>query len=183
MTKVVIDELWAMNISAATLYNIERTVDDNPEGGGGATYIQIGKSLVADLLGFLNAKYPAKGQTIEIDVGDFSRPTLPPQPVVFSSKSQERMRISNQNRHRASRHPAWSPTVGFPTLKPGQGTIDAKVLLDQIGGLRIWIARAPDGSYWAGYTIGTPSKSAALQPFANIAYGKRGGYWKYSPKP
>ena len=183
MSKIAIDELWAMNVSAATLYNIERAVDDNPEGGGGATYIQIGKSLVPDLLTFLRSGYPAPGQTIDLSAGDMTRPTLPPQPVVFQSKSQERMRISNQNRHRASRHPAWSPASGFPTLGRGQRTPAAQALLDRIGGLRIFIARAPDSSCWAGFTTGAPDRATALLPFANIAYGKRGGYWKHTPKP
>jgi len=183
MAKVAIDELWAMNISAATLYNIERAVDDNPHGGGGATYIQVGKSLVDDLLIFLKENYPGNGQTIEIMVGDMRRPNIAPQPVVFSSKSQGRMRISNQNRHRASRHPAWSPTVGFPSLSAGQKTPDAKLVLDKINGLHIFIAKAKDGSFWAGFTSGMPDKKTALLPTSKILYGKsKGGYWKYEAK-
>ena len=179
MKQPLLEELWAMNISGATLYNIERTVKDNPVGGGGATYIQVGKSLVDGLLVFLRENYPGNGQTIEIMMGDFSRPNISPQPIVFSSKSQGRMRISNQNRHRAIRHPAWSSAAGFPSLTAGQKTDDAKLLLQNIGGLRIFIARAEDSSLWAGFNTGAPNKNVKDPSLRNILYGKKGGHWKY----
>lgn len=179
--KIEISELWSMRISAATLYNIERTTDDNPEGGGGAVYIQVAKGLVADLLLFLRSEYPSNGEVIELRVGNFLSPSRPQEILTFSSKSQGRMRIANQNRHRAVRLSAWSPDEGFPSLEAGQNTQDARAVLEGIGGLRIFLVRGEDGNIWAGYTIGEANAAQAKQPFASINWGTTtsGGYWKY----
>lgn len=179
--RIEIAELWSMRISAATLYNIERTTDDNPQGGGGAVYIQVAKGLVAGLLQFLRSDYPENGEIIEVQVGNFLRPTQPQETLTFSSKSQGRMRIANQNRHRATRLSAWSPDEGFPTLEAGQNTEDAHVVLEEMEGLRIFLVRGEDGNVWAGYTIGEANEAEAKQPFASINWGRStsGGYWRY----
>lgn len=182
--KIEIAELWSMRISAATLYNIERTLDDNPVGGGGAVYIQVARGLVADLLQFLSSKYPNNGEVIELEVGNFLIPEKPKERLTFSSKSQGRMRIANQNRHRATRLSAWSPEGGFPSLEAGQNTADARVLLEHIGGLRIFLVKGEEGDVWAGYTVGEADEAQAKQPFAAINWGTAtsGGYWKYEEK-
>jgi hypothetical protein len=179
--EIEIAELWSMRISPATLYNIERTTDDNPVGGGGAVYIQIAKGLVADFLKFIRSEYPENGEVIELQVGNFMSPTSPQKTLTFSSKSQGRMRIANQNRHRAERLSAWSSDEGFPSLKAGQNTEDARALLEEIGGLRIFLVRGEDGNIWAGYTIGEANDAEAKQPFASINWGTEtsGGYWQY----
>lgn len=173
-----------MRISAATLYNIERTTDDNPVGGGGAVYIQIAKGLVVDLLRFLRAEYPDNGDVLEVKVGNFLRPLQLPEILTFSSKSQGRMRIANQNRHRARRLSAWLPRENFPSLEAGQDTDDARNVLKEIGGLRIFLVRGEDGKIWAGYTIGEANIAEAKQPFASINWGTStsGGYWQYEGK-
>lgn len=182
--RIEIAELWSMRISAATLYNIERTTDDNPVGGGGAVYIQVAGGLVADLLQFLRSEYPNNGEVIELEVGNFLSPTKPKEMLTFSSKSQGRMRIANQNRHRAIRLSAWSPEEGFPSLEAGQNTEDARAVLEQIGGLRIFLVRGEDGDVWAGYTVGEANEAQAKQPFAAINWGTAtsGGYWRYEEK-
>lgn len=170
-----------MRISAATLYNIERTTDDNPVGGGGAVYIQVAKGLVAGLLQFLKSEYPDNGEVLEVKVGNFLEPSQAQETLTFSSKSQGRMRIANQNRHRAKRLSAWSPEEGFPSLGAGQNTEEARVVLEEIKGLRIFLVRGDDGNIWAGYTIGEANAAEAKQPFASINWGTStsGGYWQY----
>lgn len=179
--RIDIAELWSMRISAATLYNIERTTDDNPIGGGGAVYIQVAKGLVTDLLRFLRSEYPNNGEVIDLEVGNFLSPLKPQETLTFSSKSQGRMRIANQNRHRAVRLSAWSSDEGFPRLEAGQNTEDARAVLEEIGGLRIFLVRGEDGNIWAGYTIGEANEAQAKQPFASINWGAEtsGGYWRY----
>lgn len=180
MEQLILDELWAMNISGSSFYNIERIPEDRPQGGDGQTYIQVNKRSVDGLLVLLGENYPGNGQSIEIMVGDVLRPNIPPQPLVFKSKSQGRMRIANQNRHRATRHPAWSSAVGFPSLTAGQNTADANLLLQNIGGIRIFIARTADDSLWAGFTTGAPNNNVLDPSLSNILYGDKGGHWKYA---
>jgi hypothetical protein len=181
---VKIHELWSLRLNPSDLYNIERELNDNPETGGGHTYIQIPKGQVNNLLNFLHEEYPPNGVDISLNVGDRIKPEAPSEKIQFWSKSANRMRISQQNRHRHSRLTAWSPARGFPVLKPHQTTDDAKKVLNSIGGLHIYLARGTDDFVWAGFTVGTPSARESKLPFANILWGIKnpGGYWIYSEK-
>jgi hypothetical protein len=174
-------ELWSLRIRGSDLYNIERSLHDNPPGGGGHTYIQVPRVLVSDLLAFLcEPKMPPNGVPITVDVGNQARPDVPPQRLEFWSKSAGRMRIARQNRHRHSRLSAWLPAAGFPSLQSGQTTDDANKLLNELGGVHIYLARDTDGKVWAGYTKGAPTAKQQQQPFANILWGNSpGGYWKH----
>ncbi len=177
---IEIHELWSLRLNPSDLYNIERTRDDNPVGGGGDTYIQVPKNQVNNLLSFLHDKYPPNGVSITLSVGNQAKPGSVTENIEFKSKSASRMRISNQNRHRQPRLSAWSPGNGFPVLKPSQNTDDARDLLKNIGGLHIFIARGVEGTIWAGYTTGTPSANEKELPFTNILWGNSpGGYWIY----
>ncbi len=177
---VIIKELWSLKLNPSDLYNIERTINDNPDGGGGHTYIQVPKGQVVNLLSFLKKKYPQNGVAISLSVGNQANPGAAPEQVEFWAKSLGRMRIAQQNRHRHSRLTAWSPSNNFPVLQPNQTTSDAKVLLVGLGGLHIYIARGDNDAVWAGYTTGTPSAEDSKLPFASILWGAtRGGYWIY----
>ena len=177
---IKISELWSLRLNPSDLYNIERTLNDNPIGGGGDTYIQVPKGQVEPLLNFLKKDYPANGVPIELLIGNPNKPNIEPEKVEFCSKSAGRMRISNQNRHRQPRLSAWLPSANFPVLQQNQTTDDARTLLEDIGGLHIYIARGLDNSVWAGFTIGKPSTEEAELPFANILWGtSRGGHWIY----
>lgn len=179
-TDVNINELWSLRINPSDLYNIERTSDDNPPGGGGHTYIQIPRSQVQSLLEFLHDEYPPNGFAIRLPVFDRTNPEAPPEEIEFWAKSAGRMRISRQNRHRHSRLTAWSPERGFPTLEPFDTTENAKELLDAIGGLHIFLARGENNLVWAGYTTGIPNPENARLPFADILWGESpGGLWAY----
>jgi hypothetical protein len=175
-----IDELWSLKVTPSDLYNIERSWSDRPAKGGGHLYIQVPTSLVDPLLRFLRKTYPPNGVPLILEVNNRAQPDLPVEPLEFWAKSEGRMRIARQNRHRHSRLRAWTPEMGFPSLEAYQDTTDATNLLNSIGGLHIYLARAADGTVWAGYTTGRPSKEEAQLPFANILWGEsRGGYWRY----
>lgn len=176
-------EVWALRIDPSDLYNIERVRGDNPAGGGGHTYIQIPHAMVAPTLKFLRARLPSLGQAIILDVKDPGHRQAPANQIEFWRKSDDlngrpRMRIARQNRHRHARLPAWSPAAQFPILGAGQKTADARTLLRQIGGLRIWLARDANGDVWSGFTRGRPSAADSALPYAHVAWGNGpGGYW------
>ncbi|PYT00667.1 MAG: hypothetical protein DMF63_06415 [Acidobacteria bacterium] len=175
-----IDELWSLKLKPSDLYNIERWPSDKPATGGGHTYIQVPKRLVADVLAFLREAYPDKGVPVILEVNNRARPDLEAERLEFWEKSSGRMRIARQNRHGQARLRAWSPEMGFPSLEQYQDTGDAATLLDSIGGLHIYLARAADGTVWAGYTVGNPSEADSQLPFADILWGDSpGGYWRY----
>jgi len=175
-----IQELWSLRVNPSDLYNIERPRDVNPESGGGHTYIQVPTGQVESTLRFLNEAYPPNGVPLIIKVHDQTHPNLAPEQVEFWAKSAGRMRIAQQNRHRHARLTAWSPSRGFPELVSNATTDDARTLLNDIGGLHLYLARAENGVVWAGFTTGEPSVKESRLPFANILWGNsRGGYWIY----
>lgn len=177
---VKIDELWSLRLNPSDLYNIERTLNDNPDTGGGHTYIQVPRRQVDNLLMFLHERYPQNGIAIRLEVGDSRSPDTGRERLEFWSKSAGRMRIAQQNRYRHSRLTAWSPQRKFPSLRPGETTEDAKRLLNGEGGLHIYLARGVDGFVWAGFTTGAPSLKELKLPFVGILWGNSpGGYWKY----
>lgn len=174
---VDVDELWSYRPNASDLYNIERTV--NPERGGGARYIQIRKSQLGNLLQFLRLPRVPDSK-VSLNVRSIRAPDKV-DVIEFDAKSQERMRIANQNRHWRTRAYGWSPAAGFPTLAPTETTDDAARLIRSLGGFHIYLARDVDSTVWADYTTGSvpPPKMADL-PFVDILFGASdGGYWQY----
>lgn len=172
-----IDELWSYRPNASDLYNIERSI--NPVGGGGARYIQIRKSQLADLLMFLDLPR-VPNSPVSLPVKSHFDP-MSSDIIDFDVKSQDRMRIANQNRNFSHRVAGWSPKAGFPMLGPSDTTQDAEKLLNAIGGLRIYLVRDEHAQVWAGFTKGAvaPPEVANL-PFASLLYGNTdGGYWRF----
>jgi len=171
-----IGEIWSYRPNASDLYNIERT--ENPQGGGGARYIQIRKSRLDDLLQFLELSEVPDAK-VSLNVRSIKVPERV-DAIEFDSKSQERMRIANQNRHWRTRAYGWSPAAGFPTLGPTQTTDDAAQLITSLGGLHIYLVRDVNDKVWAGYTTGSvPSPEDARLPFIEMLYTGDGGYWRY----
>jgi hypothetical protein len=170
-------EVWSYRPNASDLYNIERTV--NPDGGGGQRYIQIRKSQLPDLLKFLGLRHVPDSK-VSLSVRSHYDPGKV-DVIEFDSKSQERMRIANQNRNWSTRASGWSPEAGFPSLGPTEDTGDARRLIESIGGLHIYLVRDVNCKVWAGYTKGAapPPEDAGL-PFIGMLYGADdGGYWRY----
>ena len=174
----VIEELFALRINPSDLSNIERPPGTGPATGGGQLYIQVGQQMVEHLLRFLRQLDPGP---IDLTVASVGRPELR-DVVQFDNKSQGRMRIRNQNRHRTGRVPAWSPANGFPSLpEEAASTADARRLITSLGGLHVFLARVADGTVWAGYTVGTLDDRGGELPFAPLLSGDaEGGYWAYA---
>ena len=76
--------------------------------------------------------------------------------IEFKSKSGDRLRISNQNRQQigSMRHPAWTKKYGFPQAPDDVEDRAAAAPFFPDGGLRIYIIRATNGEYYAGFTKG-----------------------------
>lgn len=172
-----IDEVWSYRPNASDLYNIERT--KNPIGGGGARYIQIRRGQIPDLLRFLGLPR-VPDDPIALTVRSHFEPDKS-DVIVFNTKSQERMRIANQNRQFSSRARGWSPAAGFPTLQPTETTRDAQRIIDNLGGLHIYLVRDVEGAVWAGFTTGSvPPPEWADLPFVDGLFGSSdGGYWRF----
>jgi hypothetical protein len=172
-------ELWTRKLQPFELYNIERRHNDNPNTGGGELYIQVPETRVPSLLQFLRAPMPPLGAYISLQVKNPAQPNAAPEALQFWAKSQGRMRTGPVNRFRASniRPGGWSPAAGFPTLPSGHGTAQARVLLNGLGGVRVFLARDGAGDIWAGFTQGPPTPAQAALHYANIAWAGQGGYW------
>lgn len=174
----VIEELWAHRLNASDLSNVERYPGDGPEGGGGQLYIQLGKLQVPAALKFLRVQYndlPVRVEVTNIGTGAMSW-------LEFDTKSNGRMRLPNQNRHRGTRLPAWSAAVGFPQLPRSEAVTAtaANTAWRALGGLHIFLARDDQDVVWAGFTKGVVTGV----PFAALVSGAHpGGYWKYEPAP
>lgn len=175
-------ELWTKKLNPSELYAIERRANDNPVGGGGQLYIQVTEKQAPGLLKFLKAQMPLLGHSIGVQVKNPALPNAAAQTLEFWAKSQDRMRTGPLNRFRASsiRPGGWSPApaAGFPTLPAGHRTAQAKQLLNQLGGIRIFLARDANGDVWAGFTQGAPTAAERQLPYSRIAWApSSGGYW------
>jgi hypothetical protein len=177
---VPIAELWSQRVNPSDLYNIERPIGDGPATGGGQLYIQIGKQSATNVLSFLNEKYPEQGDPIRLApraIGMPGRSGI----IEIAEKSAGRLRIPNQNRFRAVRHPAWAPENNFPFLDPQDcSTEAAQEVIQSLGGLHIFLAMDPDGELWAGFTTGQQDASTNPSLAAILSGNHPGGLWRAS---
>ena len=177
MKPIEINELWSMKLTPNDLYSIERGLANKPDGGDGQSYIQIAKKNVPNLLTFVGKNY--SNLPINLEVHNFFTLSGGVERINLSSKSGGRMRFANQNRHRAPRLTAWSNTHGFPVLGKNDDTDIAEETLNQIGGVRLFLARSVNGGVYAGFTQGEADEQESEQPFAEQLWGSaaKGGYW------
>ena len=177
MKPIEINELWSMKLTPSDLYNIERGEGEGPVGGGGQGFIQIAKKNVLNLLKFVGKNY--SDLPINLEVHNFFTLSGGVERINLSSKSGGRMRFNNQNRHRTPRLTAWSNTHGFPVIGKNDATDIAKETLNQIGGVRLFLARSVNGEVYAGFTQGEADEQESEQPFAEQLWGSaaKGGYW------
>ena len=172
--------VWSQKVTGSTLYNIERPLGDNPNSGGGQLYIQVSSTSVDELLSFLGEKYPTNGNPIRVSARAMGNPSLQADLEIYS-KSAGRLRIANQNRFRAARHPAWLPEYGFPYLEPNNcSTEAANMLLESISGLHIFLAFDINDVLWAGFVKGALHDPKMDQKLIEILSGNhRGGLWRF----
>ena len=156
MADRTVTAIWWRVLKPGEFFNIERRPDLVP-GGGGARYIEIPKSLVADTIRF----FEQDGLTV--DENGFTINAVPIKSgvkdtslITFAPKTGSRLRIANQNRQAMPnrRHPAWRVEAGFPVAPDTvESTEEASKFLPD-GGIRIFIAKLNDTTYLAGFTAG-----------------------------
>jgi len=158
-------------VTPADFFEIERGRSASSAGGGGQSYFSISfAGLTYEQLGrFLDVAPPDR---IGIDrptvtlpaVGVAEKPEVTAS-LVFAPRYQppntdDRYRITRQNRQFQRRHPAWTPDRGFPTAP------DAVQRGDPIPDLtytKIYVLRLDDGGYLAGF-FDSPTPPAGLPP-------------------
>lgn len=171
-----VDLVWWRQIQPGEFFNIER--DPNlVQGGGGARYIEIPKSLVANTQKFLDV-VPTQDEPTEAVIS--AHVIGSPQVVgslSFLRKAGGRMRIANQNRQATpdSRHPAWRAENGFPKAVDNvKSSEEAKAFYPQ-GGLRIFIVRTTEFDYYAGFNKGFPPEHLAQDHWTRRLYSRGAG--------
>lgn len=150
-----IDKIWWRNVQLGEFYNIER--HHQIEGGGGALYIEIPRSMVPVTLEFLGVPTAdvENLDAITIDAKVVGAPGMSG-PIEFHRKKGHRMRIARQNRQQpgSQRHPAWTVGRGFPMAPDDvRNREEARAYFPE-GGLRIYVARTFEGEFYAGFTKG-----------------------------
>lgn len=151
--QIDVESIWWRNVPEGEFYNVERHPSVT-QGGQGALYFEIPKSLVPATLDFLGL--PGTGSLpFTIQAGVVGVPGASG-PIEFQRKAGDRMRIVRQNRQMAGgqRHPAWTVGRGFPTAPDDVQSKDEALPYFPDGGLRIFIAKTFDGEYYAGFTTG-----------------------------
>ena len=155
-----IHSIWHRKITPGDFFNIERSAEAGPAGGGGQRYIDIPDSVREGLFRMLDLTPPAE------DGG-----TWPPAHIMarvigntavtgwlsfeLNRASERRYRIANQNRQAAGgvRHPAWTAGNGFPQAADDVATLEeARQYIAE--GLRVYIVRSLAGDFYAGFTQG-----------------------------
>jgi hypothetical protein len=173
--KLNINLIWWRNVKPGEFYNIER--HHQIAGGGGSLYIEIPSSMVPATCIFLDiARDTIESQgEFMIQAGVIGQPNLSG-PITFKPKSGGRLRIARQNRQQpnSQRHPAWSPSRGFPTAPDNVPSNDSAKQYFPNGGLRIYIAKTVEGHYYAGFNKGPrPANMQQTDPAWNL-YSEKG---------
>lgn len=78
-------------------------------------------------------------------------------PIHFKSHRRHgTYEITGQNQHndRNTRHPAWTEGMHWPATETPSSPEDAKRILEEIGGIHIYVLRTDDGGFWTGATVG-----------------------------
>jgi Protein NO VEIN, C-terminal len=151
--------LFWRGVTYADFFNIERTRQAGPAGGGGQSYISISfQGLAAeDLARFLGVtpsdRLLAERPTVRLDsVGVVGDPDLRA-PLEFAPRYKEgdpRYRIARQNRQFQTRHPAWSSARGFPVAP--DDVVRGDTRMPDLAYLKIYVAQLDSAEYVAGFT-------------------------------
>lgn len=153
--QIDIESIWWRNVQPGEFYNIERY--HQIRGGGGSLYIEVPSSIVPETLEFLDVSGSNVDAlpVITIEAGVIGLPGASG-PIEFQRKTGGRMRIARQNRQQpnSQRHPAWTTARGFPSAPDDVQNKEEAMPYFPEGGLRIFIAKAFDGSYYAGFNKG-----------------------------
>ena len=155
-----IHSIWHRKITPGDFFNIERSAEAGPAGGGGQRYIDIPDSVREGLFIMLDLIPPAEdggtwpsGRIMARVIGNTAVAGW--LSFELNRVKEKRYRIANQNRQAAGgvRHPAWTADNGFPQAPDDVATLeDARQYI--AGGLRVYIVRSLAGDFYAGFTQG-----------------------------
>jgi hypothetical protein len=149
--------LWWRVLQKGEFFNIERALDAGPDGGGGSLYIEIPKTLAVKAAQFFEQDLALLGEdgfTVQaVPIGATDRVAYP---IDIKLKSNNRLRIANQNRqaNSSTRHPAWSEKAGFPVAPDSVQSTDEASEYFPSGGVRVFVGKVDDGTFIAGFTSG-----------------------------
>ena len=148
-------------VTRGDFFNIERTRQAGPAGGGGQLYIDIplGGSISFRDFGIFVTGHPLDDDAsawphIEIQAFSASTPIVVASLVLTPRRGKNRRyRIANQNRQATEghRHPAWSADRGFPKA-PDDVSSPADPRMPNLSYLKVYIARTDVGEFLAGYS-------------------------------
>lgn len=178
MTGARIVAIWWRELQDGEFFNMERSTRLYANGNG-ALYIEIPKGITAETLTFFD-RTPADllgggFQVLAVPLGSTDGLAFP---IDIKIKSSARLRIANQNRQATPnrRHPAWSSAAGFPIAPDDVAKREDAVAYLPEGGVRIFIAKDADGTFYAGYTAGpAPAEIADTSRLRRLYDGKLGG--------
>ena len=157
----IVRSVFWRKVTPGDFFNIERTAEAGPAGGGGQLYIDIplgGSISLQDFGNFVGARPlesdDSNWKPFRIQVYSVSSPVVAA-PLILTPRrgNNRRYRIANQNRQAGGghRHPAWSADRGFPQA-PDDVSSRADSRMPDLSFLKIFIARTDRGEFYAGYT-------------------------------
>jgi hypothetical protein len=165
-------------VTAADFFNVERSRDAAPSGGGGQSYFSISFAGLTyeDLGRFLSLDDPTavgseRPTVLLTDVAVVDDPGASA-PLTFGAryrppKRDDRYRIARQNRQFQERHPAWTAARGFPRA-PDDVLSAHDPRMPDLSHLKLFLLRLADGTYRAGYT-NSNALPASLTQFPQLA--------------
>ncbi len=158
-----ITSIFWRKVTPGDFFNIERTTDAGPQGGGGQLYIdiplsdQVGRLSPESFGRFFTGEPLAENSVdwgpIPLTVYTASSPVIQHSLLLTPRRGpNRRYRIANQNRQAAGgqRHPAWSPERGFPQAPDDIATRRDDRIPD-LGHLKVFIAGTDRREFLAGY--------------------------------
>ena len=147
-------------VTPGDFFNIERTAEAGPAGGGGQLYLDIplgGSVSLQEFGNFVNDRPldhdDSTWPRFERQAYSVSSPVVVA-PLVLTPRrgKNRRYRIANQNRQAGGghRHPAWSSGRGFPKAPDDVASLTDPRMPD-LSYLKVFIARTDRGEFHVGY--------------------------------
>ena len=175
-----IRSLFWRSVTAADFFNVERSREAAPSGGGGQSYFSVSfTGLDHEELGvFLGVDPPSLIRTerptvVLEDVAVIDDPTTVAH-LTFAAryrppKTDDRYRITRQNRQYQVRHPAWTESRGFPRA-PDDVLSAHDPRMPDLSRLKLYVAKLDDGTYRAGFANSghTPAGAAGVSSLSQL---------------
>lgn len=148
-----VDRIFWRNLTGGDYFNIEKVL---PSGARGQLHIDLSPAEpVEDFLGIEPIDEQAQTQVLA-QVGVMGSPAETAD-LQFNKRPNGRWGFPQQNwrDEDSKRHPAWTPTYGWPRLDAAPAsTQDGERTLASVGGVHVYVVRTVDGKHFAGMTTG-----------------------------